>query len=284
MYTYAAFDPRNISAAIATNDQVFADAPVGVYGVEVTVPALASQCALGNLDPQHTGGQNLAACVAALSYPLPPAGATLATVRADADSVLAMAVLELRANGAEGWDVAKVAVIGNADSAQVGPWRRDYTPPVEFSQVNAVAMNHRIPLAERVATLIDWLNGSGQLPPARPPVDRSIFDVTLSGCGRYVVVGAEGAAGAGACGEGYRHAPVVIAINNTFQLRGGEPHLKYTIARWNNTVDMDWMGMVEDLNSLETGWGGTSSIVGSPQGVGSTLTLDQVKEILTRHL
>jgi len=38
MYRFTTLDPRNISAAIEANNKIFADP---VYGVEVTVPALA---------------------------------------------------------------------------------------------------------------------------------------------------------------------------------------------------------------------------------------------------
>src|SRR4051812_32832723 len=49
-------------------------------GIEVTVPALAAACALGNIDPQHTaGGDGRAAIEAALAWPLPDAGSTLVT-------------------------------------------------------------------------------------------------------------------------------------------------------------------------------------------------------------
>jgi len=61
-YKFAILDPRPIPAAIEANDKVFASGPV--YGVEVTVPALAKRCTF-NLDPQHTGGD---ASRAAIEY------------------------------------------------------------------------------------------------------------------------------------------------------------------------------------------------------------------------
>ncbi len=98
MYNFKLFDPRPVPAAIATNDQIFAQGPV--LGIEVTVPVLAQRCELGNIDPQHTGGDTSTAAIeVALEWPLPPEGAMLATVRADLDSVGAMAVLAMRAEG-----------------------------------------------------------------------------------------------------------------------------------------------------------------------------------------
>src|SRR3989338_5967785 len=96
-YKFAILDPRPIPAAIEANDKVFASGPV--YGVEVTVPALAKRCTF-NLDPQHTGGDaNRAAIEDALTTELPSEGSTLATVRADLDAIGTMAIFNLRAKG-----------------------------------------------------------------------------------------------------------------------------------------------------------------------------------------
>jgi hypothetical protein len=290
MYHFATLDPRPIPAADEANDAVFASATGGVYGIEVTVPALAARCSLGNLDPQHTDGRNVAACVEALTCQLPPAGATLVTVRPDADSVLAMAVLTLRMLGMEheitdapGFD--RIKDVGAADSAPAGPWVRDYSPPAVFGQVNAVAMNHREPIGVRVTTLTNWLTGNGPELPESAPTDHSAIDVRLSNCGRYAVARADGPAGRGAIAAGYRLAPVVIAANEAFSMRGEAPHRKYTVARWNAThVPMDWDGMLAELQALEPGWGGSTSICGSPQGAGSAFTVDQVTAVVERHL
>ena len=95
MYGYELLDPRPIPAAATANDRVFGFG-VPVYGIEVTVPALAARCVY-NLDPQHTGGDaNLAAIEAALTEELPPMGTILATIRADLDAVGAMAIIVLR--------------------------------------------------------------------------------------------------------------------------------------------------------------------------------------------
>jgi hypothetical protein len=286
VYHFATLDPRPTSEAQAANESVFAAAS-GVYGVEVTIPALAIRCGLGNLDPQHTEGRNVAACVAALDCELPPDGSTLVTVRPDADALVAMAVLEIR-NEAAGklTSAARAAVeeIGSADSAPAGPWARDYSPPAIFAQVNTVAMNHRVPIAVRVATLIAWLRDSESLPEVAP-ADHSAVDVQVSPCGRYAIARADGPAGRGAMSAGYRVAPVVVALNEAFSLRGEAPHRKYTLARWNAShVPMDWAGMLSELGELEPGWGGSTSICGSPQGTGSTLTLDQVISVVERHL
>ncbi|MFC3986853.1 hypothetical protein, partial [Streptosporangium jomthongense] len=85
IYTFATLDPRPTDSARTANDALLAKE---VLGVEVTVPVLADRCTAGNLDPQHLGGDAATAAIeAALTWPLPPAHTTLATVRPDADSV-----------------------------------------------------------------------------------------------------------------------------------------------------------------------------------------------------
>ena len=79
--------------------------PMLMLGIEVTVPEQADLCVLGNIDGQHgVAGTPApwvghAACLLATEFPLPPGGATLATSRADLDSVAAMSVLVLRQLG-----------------------------------------------------------------------------------------------------------------------------------------------------------------------------------------
>lgn len=283
MYNFAAFDPRDTPEATDANQRILEQSRGGLFGIEVTVPALAALCTMGNLDPQHTEGCNVAACVEALTCRLPSHRPTLVTVRPDCDSLMAMAVLKIRSHGGDKHiNRELVETIGRADSAQAGPWVRDYTPPTAFAQANAVAMNHQVPITSRVSTLVDWILGYTQLPPCER--NDSQIDVVVSPCGRYATARANGLAGKGGCGAGYRHAPVVIVVNEAFSLRGETPHRKYTIARWNDTVPMDWDGMLIELRQLEPGWGGSTSICGSTQGEASPLTLEQVKAVVERHL
>jgi hypothetical protein len=92
-YTYATLDPRPQFRA-AMLELIAGQATLGVV---VTIPELAAACSLGNIDPQHSGAGTLAAIDEAISYELPPDGTQLVTMRADLDSIGAMAMLEFRA-------------------------------------------------------------------------------------------------------------------------------------------------------------------------------------------
>src|SRR3989338_2334855 len=170
-YNYALLDPRNIPAAAEANDKVFANP---VYGIEVTVPALAKRC-IFNLDPQHSGGDaNRAAIEDALTAELPTEGSTLATVRADLDAVGSMAIFNLRAKG-ESLDPAmeRINMVATSDKFARGgytgpkplptrdnPWNEETATAESSRPLAAIAvavMDFRVPLADRVVTMERWL-------------------------------------------------------------------------------------------------------------------------------
>lgn len=338
-YDFVVFDPRPQGAE--KNDKIFAEAPVGVLGIEVTVPALASRCTLGNIDPQHGGGNaSHAAIETALEAELPPAGAVLATIRADLDAVGAMAILAMRAEpcsvcGGEGEVEAshagayaqpcahcqgsgaemlliqamrdRIQLIAESDRFARGGWPGarplptvessfdDSTASTEtdsrLAPIAAAVADFRVPLSERVETLKKWLM-TGEEPAgyrerwiaerqaiAAAVADGTIKVSTVTG-GEIAVVQSSHRA---ATSVGYSLAPVVVALNPEFRLRGGEPHKKFTICQFAGGY-VDLKAVLAELNELEAGWGGSPTIGGSPQGVSSALTIEQVVEVLSKHL
>jgi hypothetical protein len=85
----------------------------------------------------------------------------------------------------------------------------------------------------------------------------------------------------GACGIGYQFAPVVIAMNPSFRFGFGDSRVygrKWAIAQ----CDSGFIPMSEILNSvleLEPGWGGSETIIGSPQLTPSRISKDDIVEI-----
>lgn len=301
MYHYATLDPRNTP----DNDHVLGDGST-VLGIEVTVPALATRCGLGNCDPQHLGGDaGTAAIEAALEWPLPPRGATLATVRTDADALGAMAVLTLRAQGVDLAEVGdsrmleRVSAIAAADKEATGPWpgrlrvgsasalaRLDGTGAGEAVAVIADrVMDCTHPLARRVGHMHHWLR-VGEVPGGEEIRGR-LLDEAQEALAELTVLPDEAVDSVIlvqgshrlALSLGYHYGPVVVAFNPAFRFQGGEPHRKFTIARWNSAVPMAWDRLREQLQQREPGWGGSSSIMGSPQGVSSGLMPDEVMDL-----
>lgn len=78
---------------------------------------------------------------------------------------------------------------------------------------------------------------------------------------------------------GYCLAPIVIALNPEFRIGAGEPHRKFTICQF-QAGHLDLGKIAADLSEIELGWGGSPTIIGSPQGTNSSLTIEQVLTIV----
>jgi len=305
-FNCATLDPRNIPAAQQANDAVFSAGPV--FGVEVTVPALAKRCAV-NLDPQHSGANaDRAAIEDAAECELPSNDMTLATVRADLDSIGAMAVLSMRKKGLK-LDSAKerLAQIAQSDKFARGgypgpqplptresPWAESIEKSDEtrtLAMMSAAVMDFKKPLKERVAVMETWLL-TGDVPEtyktnvAKERMDLIIAIETgaikheLRADGRIAVVETTHKA---ATTVGYSLAPVIVALNPAFKMGGGDAHVKFTICAFEPKF-ADIKSALAELAALEPGWGGSPTIGGSPQGVSSTLSVDQVAEIVEKYL
>lgn len=304
-YNFSVLDPRNIPAAAETNDKVFSGP---VYGVEVTVPVLAERC-IANLDPQHSGGDaNRTAIEDALTAELPAEGITLATVRADLDAVGAMALFNLRANG-ESLESAmeRIALVATADKFARGgypgpkplptrdnPWIEETATAESSRQLAAIAaavMDFRVPLADRVSIMEKWLLTGEEPKQYRDSVEKERLDMITAlesgaikhetaASGRIAVVESTHRA---ATIVGYSLAPVVVARNPAFKLGGGEAHVKFTVCAFEPKF-ADIKSALAELSMIEVGWGGSPTIGGSPQGVSSQLTIEQVIAVVEKHL
>jgi hypothetical protein len=306
-------DPRPIEAAKVANEKIFASGPV--LGIEVTVPALAARCQLGNIDPQHTGGnKDLAAIEVALTAELPPADAVLATVRADLDSVGAMAVLSMRAEGiifTTDMDMA-VYEIASYDKFARGDWpgqqllpSRENPWPEKFAHLAPevlavedfkVPLNKRVHGIEKMIALADCSCSSASAEYHKRAKDERMAMIEALENGQikvdlqdYLVV-VESIHKAAINPVGYSFAPVVVALNPEFQPRADVPSVrKFTIAQYQAGY-VDLKAVTAELNQLEPGtttdskWGGSPTIVGSPQGVSSALTVDQVVAVVEKYL
>lgn len=307
-FFYSVLDPRNIPAAIETNDKVFEN-PVGVLGIEVTVPALVVRCVRGNIDPQHLGADpNKAAIELALDAVLPPDGTTLATIRADLDSIGAMAVLSLRYEGVDTTTherAARICLVAESDRFARGgypgqrplprkenPWQEE-TASAESSRplaaIAAAVGDFKVPVGKRVGWMMNWLL-AGEEPAGyreRVEAERAEMISALERGDIKVrvedVVAVVESSHRAATSVGYSQAPVVIALNRVFRFQGGEPHRKFTVCQFELGY-VDLKKVAADLSERETGWGGSPTIMGSPQGQGSSLSIEEVVGVVKRHL
>lgn len=327
---------------------------VVTLGIEVTVPELATACSLGNIDPQHSGGDiSRAAIEVALDWPLPLGGTTLATVRADLDSVGAMAVMLIRMTVIEerhrdhdawhatysgeyddcpylGHDAtmltreerARVESIAKVDKFAAGDWpgrkslprkgEKAATAEVEFgipAGLSKLIMDFKTPLDDRVQLMVSWIL-TGDCPglDAANAAVQAEWDTAVDATTIYAVYDrvddihplrefqcspdielvkpmlayAESTARF-ATTFAYRMAPVIVLMNPSFSFQGAPAGRKYTIAQ-HQLGHVDMPAVLSDLQALEPGWGGSPTIVGSPQGGSSTLEPEQVVLIVLKHL
>lgn len=305
MYNFGVIDPRPIPAATEANDKLFANP---VYGIEVTLPALAKRC-IANLDPQHSGGDaSRAAIEDALVAELPDEGTTLATVRADLDAVGSMAIFNLRAKGY--WPepaMERINVVATSDKFTRGgysgpkplptrdnPWD-EKTATAESSRplaaIAAAVMDFKVPLADRVSAMERWLLTGEEPRQYRDAVEKERLDMIIAletgqikhetrSNGRIAVVESTHRA---ATSVGYSLAPVVVALNPTFKVGPSEPHRKFTVCAFEPKF-ADIKAALAELATFEAGWGGSPTIGGSPQGVSSALTIDEVVAVVEKHL
>ena len=289
------------------------------WGVEVTVPAQAAACAV-NLDPQHGTGHGgnvpaawgphqgavTTAIEAATECDLPPADATLVTTRPDLDSVGAMAVLYLRHNGRYA-NIDRVLEIVKADT---GPdpsveWRpRPLSAAIDHSVTDIHALAAFVSdrtgaLERRVHHCAEWLAG-GTFPDLlnygrivrrqRDAIEEALESretmVRLTPCRRVAVVYSTLRQ---ATSIGYHVAPVVVALNPEY-LPPGDPCgaiRKATICQWRPGL-VDLSKVTRYLSKLipprEAGWGGTATIIGSPQAEGTQFPLREIVSIVCQHL
>ena len=265
------------------------------FGIEVTIPGSPN-----DLDHHGEGAtaETPAACEQALSCELPLEGATLATVRPDADSVTAMAVLESRATGCA-IDKQLVAAIGLMD--RYGPKvEGELYQPETVVAIARMAPNFRIPMAGRVAFVQACLDGTVDMDEvARLVAERDVeyaaaeeaSDVTIIIPGYLVFVQSTHRF---ATTIGYRHATTVVAFNPEMPIleRGadgrmkptGETYKKFTVCRWDSNVKTDLAAALAELQALESGWGGRGDIFGSPQNRDSELDVEAVLEIVRKHV
>jgi hypothetical protein len=296
-YNFVILSPAGLCARrpelTDANEKVFLNP---VLGIEVTEPLLASRCLFGNIDPEHgETPTDIAAILVALTFPLPPEGTTLATIKPDVDSVGSMAVLILRAEDHQWTDsqIDRIHIIARTEINTTTPeWQpRDLTiKGLEDSFRNrplagiagAIA-NRELILEERVELMKTWIL-TGQEPAGyRENYENQqrvmamaieLGDIVITPYDKFVVVVSTHRS---VTTVGYASKPVVVAYNPNDG--------RYTICQYGEAGRyLDIKSLKLALNTHEVGWGGGPTIVCSPQGVPSTLSIETVIKTLEPHL
>ena len=277
-------------------------------GIEVTVPELARRCGLGNIDPQHggrIGTPSAAAIEACLTTKLPPTGSILATVRPDLDAFGAMALLALRRAGVEVGTAMRKRIdhAALADRFERGPWPGSRPLPATADEYASATQQDPVLIAvtgamfdrelsprDRVGLVARWLE-TGEEPVGYRENWAAHVESLVAGLASGAVAIEPRAGGRialvasqlpGALRLGYCLAPLVVAeIPGDPEADPPAPR-RVSIAQYAKG-HADFGALRETLAAMEPGWGGSATILGSPQGLACRLTLETVLDAVTRH-
>lgn len=232
--------------------------------------------------------------------------AILVTTHADLDSIGAMALIDIGYQQAkhmmkQGRDLLdRVILISEAHKIAYAGWHPKPLPTSDnpwregegdLAAMAAAIADSTVPLDERVATMKHWLLTGEDLMRYRFQVEKDRYGLIKAletGATKYETrcdgrIAVVESTHRSAITVGYSLAPVVITVGLAFELNGGESHQKFTICAFEAGF-VNIKAAIAELTTLEEGWSGSPAIGGSPRGVNSTLTIDQVVEVVERHL
>jgi hypothetical protein len=160
-----------------------------------------------------------------------------------------------------------------------------------LSAMSAAIMDFKIPVAERVKLMEEWLESGNEPVVYRERVEKDreqLVEMLEKGDikyqtvhdGKLSLVTSTNIAGTTV---GYSLSPVTAVTNPSFSFQGNEPIVKHTVCQFKLGY-VDLPAVLSELNEVEPGWGGSPTIIGSPQGVSSKITPEQLSEIIGRHL
>jgi hypothetical protein len=249
-----------------------------------------------NMPSQGIGGATRTLASAALSYPLPPAGATLAATAASLDALTAMALLAMRADGRVisgeiSKRLTKVMVVIRAEAEWLPVDNR--APLTAGHALQAFASDANQDVAQRVAAIRSWLEterfpGLSQAFAAarRERAEQSELakKVWLTAGGRIAVLASQSrfATRVALCS-----ASVAVVDNPAYGAGDTRPYRRVTIAlRVPQPLKLELVR--DELDTIERGWGPevtlSQTTINSPAGRSCTLPRPRIIMAVKRNL
>lgn len=237
---------------------------------------------------------------------------TIATVRPDADSIAAMAIYKSRSENdgnTAHLNIPLISHIGMVD--RFGPRALEGFDDEERNEhqkmviaIAKIASDFRKTMEDRIVLVQQILEGNidedleSELEGLVQQRDREFVDALAASEVNVIVPRSlvfVKSSHRFATQIGYAQASTVLAFNPEMPVMAknpetnrfsptGETYRKYTICRYDSHVSTDIMAILEELNALESGWGGRGDIIGSPQNKSSELSEEQVLAIVEKHV
>ncbi len=279
-------------------------------GIEVTDIDLEQHCSL-SIDPQHSANNKITSIEYVFNYQndlldliKPFEDIFMVTIKTDVDSIGAMALLTLLLESRfklDGDVILRMKAIAKSDRHGRVNWRDRKEDYFHFENYNIyglpsglayMASDHKISTEQKVKNMINYLiHGNFQnmykynnLVTRNLKRSNKATEIEVIVPKKLCFVESKHR---GAISYGYRYTPVVIAKNQQFVF--GKEYTKrfgtkYTIAQYEDSKHIDLDAVRQELLSLEEGWGGSSVIIGSPQGGPSELNDKTLIDIVKKHL
>lgn len=283
-----------------------------LLGVEVTDQDLSNNFHI-NIDPQHDpiNKSNLTSIEYTFNYQDEILSIIenfekifIATIKPDMDSIGAMSILTMLLKDEfkiDGDMILRLKAIAKSDRHGRNNWKNRKEDYFHFENYNVhglpsglayMTSDHKITIDQKVKNMIEYLNHgdfktldhyntavyknlkkSNKSTNLKTIVPKKLVFVTSN----Y----------RGAVAYGYKFASTVIAKNDNFVFGMGSTKLygkKVTIAQYEDNKFIDLIGLKNDLNKLEDGWGGSSVILGSPQDRPTKLDDNTIIELTKKYL
>lgn len=272
-----------------------------LIGVEVTYPKLRQYLHF-NIDPQHDSSEHKISAIEKilelkdelLSLKKNFDKICLLTIKPDSDSIGSFSLLNLIFNNQfiPTHDlIVNIKRIGSYDQHGRSNWK-EHVKPIFSLPPGLLTMiaDYQLNLSDKVLNVKDFLL-TGKFNTFKYYSDiaykknkisntKTNIDIIIPQKLAYVESSYRGAVS-----KGYKYCPVIIAKNphyifglNNSKITG----TKFTIAQYNETY-IDLNKILNHILKLETGWGGSNTIIGSPQDKPSFLMEDDLITILRKH-
>lgn len=283
-----------------------------LLGIELTDPELANKCHM-SIDPQHdqTNKTKITSIEYAFNYRdevlsllSPFDNIFMGTVKPDSDSIGTMAILTMMLTHKFHLDsdiVLRLKAIANSDRHGRENWNERKKDYFHFENYNTFGLpsglaymtsDHKLRTEEKVQNMIKYLL-DGSFPGIEKYADRVAKNLKKSHKNTTcnVIIPKKlchvESSHRGAVAFGYRQTPVVIASNPSFKFGKANTKItgmKVTIAQYEDNKHIDLIRLTDELNSIEPGWGGSSTIIGSPLEKPTKMKLDDIINITKKYL
>lgn len=282
-----------------------------ILGIEVTIPLYEEYCAL-SIDPQHSPNQNKITSIEyifnfqdnILDVITEFKKIVLTTVKTDIDSIGTMAVITMLLNKKlklDGDLILRLKAIAKSDRHGRKNWKNQKEDYFQFDDYNVYGLpsglpymtsDHKITIEQKVKNMTDYLlTGSfKQLNKYNNLVYNNLRQSNKNTTSRIIIqkkLSFVESNHRGGVAYGYKFTPCVIAKNPNYVF-GQEPSKvigkKITIAQYSDSGYIDLNKVKNELNELESGWGGSNVIIGSPQNRPTTLSDEKIIEVCKKHL